>query len=72
MIMVFVRNPLSNLVSNIQTAHLPTGIAKVVGNKGGVAVSFRILNSSYMFISSHLAARPSRLEIRIQNYLELV
>lgn len=44
----------------------------MIGNKGGVAISFRILNSSFMFLSCHLAARPSRLDIRIQNYLELV
>ena len=72
MVIVLVKTPLSNLVSNVETAYLPTGIAKLIGNKGGVAISFRILNTSYLFLSCHLAARPSRLNIRIQNYLELV
>jgi len=53
-------------------SNLPTGIAKIIGNKGAVATSFRILSTSYLFISSHLAARPKNTDLRIQNYHEIV
>ena len=54
--MVFVRRSLASSVSAVDTAHVTTGIGDVVGNKGGVGVSFRMCGTSFLFINSHFAA----------------
>lgn len=51
---------------------MASGVASIIGNKGGMAISFRVWDTSYLFISCHLAARPSRSELRVQNYHDLV
>ena len=71
-ILVLIKRKYENLVSNVELSSLATGIAKLIGNKGAVAASFRILSTSYLFISSHLAARPKNTHLRIQNYHEIV
>jgi hypothetical protein len=40
--------------------------------QGGVAISCKVLESSVCFISSHLAARASRVTQRAENYSKIV
>lgn len=60
------------LVKNIESCEKPTGIAHIIGNKGGVMVSFKIHEQSFCFINSHLAAKPNNAHLRKANYLELI
>ena len=46
-------------MTNIEVAHVATGLANVGKNKGGVGVSFNIFETSFCFINAHLNARPS-------------
>ncbi|GMH62302.1 hypothetical protein TL16_g03448 [Triparma laevis f. inornata] len=50
-----------------------TGIAHILGNKGGVATGFVIDGTTSLgFVTCHLAARVTRLHIRQENYEEIV
>jgi len=69
---VFVHKRYSKFVSNIEVDSKATGFAKVVGNKGGVAVTFRLLETNFCFISSHLAAKPDKLALRKSNFYDLL
>ena len=65
---VFVHRKHAHKIHHVEAASLPTGIGNVIGNKGGVAVSFFFNESSFCFIGCHLAAREERLEERNNNY----
>ena len=60
------------LVRNVCVSNEATGLGGVVGNKGGIAISFRYLDNSFCFVSAHFAAHQDRLEDRRQNYREIV
>ena len=53
---VFAHISIIPIISNVQSECLATGIKNVVGNKGGVGISFNIGKTSIMCISSHLAS----------------
>jgi hypothetical protein len=44
----------------------------MVGNKGGVMVSFKIFETSFCFISCHLAARPSIILFILIKYYQIL
>ena len=71
-IVSYSRAQLLPLISEIKTCKKPTGIANLIGNKGGVLISFRFEDSSYCFLSCHLAARHNRLQLRNQNTRDLL
>lgn len=39
---VFIRKNLLRLVKNVEACEKPTGIAHIIGNKGGVMISFKV------------------------------
>jgi len=59
-VIVFARKALEKEITNITTATSNTGIAGVVGNKGGQIVRFCYRGTSFAFISSHLAAHEGK------------
>jgi len=61
-----------NVITNIETDTKPTGFANLVGNKGGVGISFRFYDTSLCFVNSHLPARAVRVMNRNQDYSGLV
>jgi hypothetical protein len=61
-----------NEIKNLEAVSRPTGIANIIGNKGGMMVSFWIHNTSFCFISSHLAAKPHNVDLRKSNYYDLI
>ncbi len=69
---VFLRNSLIPYMTNLETDTLACGVGDVLGNKGGVAVSFKISDTSLAFVNSHLAARATRVKERRENYQKIV
>ncbi len=53
---VFVHISLVPIISNVKSECIATGIQNMVGNKGGIGISFQLGKSSLLFISCHLAA----------------
>ena len=65
-IFVFARHTLKDAIDQVHTASEATGIAGVVGNKGGLCVSLRLFGTTRVcFISAHLNAhRGEKYKIR--------
>jgi len=58
---IFMDMNLIDSVTNIITTTKATGIAKLIGNKGGVIGAFQLFDTSYCFVNCHLAAKPYRV-----------
>jgi hypothetical protein len=71
-ILVFIDKELTNMVSHVVKMAKATGIANVIGNKGGVLVSFSLMETSYCFLSCHLAASPHKVLARNQDIANLL
>ncbi|GAA6059865.1 hypothetical protein JCM10212_007070 [Sporobolomyces blumeae] len=71
-IAVFVARSCEDLVEGVSKSRVPAGlIGGRVGNKGGVGVSLHFANSRLLFVSAHLAAHASAIEIRKANVLKI-
>eukprot|EP01029_Cantina_marsupialis_P023527 TRINITY_DN5895_c0_g3_i1.p1 TRINITY_DN5895_c0_g3~~TRINITY_DN5895_c0_g3_i1.p1 ORF type:complete len:1899 (+),score=565.67 TRINITY_DN5895_c0_g3_i1:99-5795(+) len=69
---VYVRKNLLHKISQVQSDKVATGIAGIVGNKGGACISFLYdMATPFAFVSSHLAARSTRVPQRAANYGEI-
>ena len=66
----FVRRDHYFKITRVRTATVATGLANVIGNKGGAAICFNFYDVRMCFVGAHLAARidRKRLEVRNQNY----
>jgi hypothetical protein len=71
--LIFVRSDLRQRITNLSFCTEATGLAHVLGNKGGACVGFCIDNTtSFAFVTSHLAARASRLTQRQENFEDII
>jgi phosphatidylinositol-bisphosphatase len=68
---IFVRNDHLHGVKEVVTDQVKTGAGGRVGNKGGVAVRFRLYNSPVCFVCAHLAAGQSHTAERDADYNEI-
>eukprot|EP01119_Soliformovum_irregulare_P024189 TRINITY_DN8610_c0_g1_i2.p1 TRINITY_DN8610_c0_g1~~TRINITY_DN8610_c0_g1_i2.p1 ORF type:complete len:699 (+),score=144.84 TRINITY_DN8610_c0_g1_i2:204-2099(+) len=59
-LVIFIRHSLSQDVHNLQRNSCATGVGSVAGNKGAVAISFKIRDTSLCFVNSHLAPHFER------------
>ncbi|KAI7871160.1 Endonuclease/exonuclease/phosphatase [Spinellus fusiger] len=64
---VFVWTPVKHYVTGVETEHIKTGWANMVGNKGAVAISLLFGTRSLLFINCHLTAHASHLMERNAN-----
>ena len=53
---VFGHKAISHLISDIRSIAVATGLGDKLGNKGGIAISFTVAESSFCFVSAHLSA----------------
>ena len=76
---VFVHAALLPLVSNLQSEAVATGISTGIsrrvsavhanlGNKGGVGISFSVGESSFLFVTCHLAAGHGKTALRNRHF----
>lgn len=70
----FVRRDHYYKICRVKTGTVATGLAGVIGNKGGCSISFELYDNRICFVGSHLAARIDRrrLEARNQNYRDIL
>jgi hypothetical protein len=53
-LMIFAHLSIASYITEVKSATVATGIGNTLGNKGGVAISFRLGNTSLLFINAHL------------------
>nr|CAB3266760.1 synaptojanin-1-like [Phallusia mammillata] len=68
---LFVRRSLVDHITNISVSMIKTGMGGTAGNKGAVAVSFLMYNTSMCFICSHFAAGQTQVLERNNDYNEI-
>ncbi|KAI8086906.1 Endonuclease/exonuclease/phosphatase, partial [Gilbertella persicaria] len=66
-IAVFAWQPVAHLIKDVQSEHIKTGWANMIGNKGAVAVSVLIGSKSFIFINCHLRAHQTNVAERNAN-----
>ncbi|KNC75860.1 hypothetical protein SARC_11620 [Sphaeroforma arctica JP610] len=66
--MVYVKAHVAEHVRDVADTWVGVGLMNMMGNKGGVAVRFRLHDTSFLFINSHLAAHQDMVERRNQDF----
>jgi len=69
---VFCKKEHMSKIHAIQKSTEATGFGHVIGNKGGVGVSFEFYETSLCFVASHFAAHQEKIEDRNSNYSEII
>jgi len=67
-LIIFVHKSLVNYVTNVRSGAVPTGLGNIMGNKGGVGISFEIFGSSIVISNSHLAAHQHAVTRRNEDF----
>ena len=70
--MVFVHVALLPFVSEIRSGAVATGMGNRLGNKGGVAIAFKIGNTRIIAINSHLAAHQHAVKQRNESMAKIL
>jgi len=71
MLVVFIKYNHLRYITNIETGSKSTGLAKFIGNKGGVLGSFKYFHTTFGFVCSHLKAGPNRAAGRNSHFREI-
>lgn len=64
---VYSTMSLSKSIHHVSTARAATGVGGVVGNKGGLIVRLDVANTSFAFVSCHLAAHEGAAPLAARN-----
>lgn len=60
-LIVFIKEKYYPYVENIKSSYKAMGFAKIVGNKGGIGISFKLFGYKMTFINCHLAPKPYKV-----------
>lgn len=66
-LIVFIRKDLVRLVEKVESYKKPMGIAKIIGNKGGIIIAFRLMEYQFVFVNCHFAPKPYKVLERNKN-----
>lgn len=69
---MFIKSPLRESISEIESATLGQGFLGIGGNKGAVALRFKFFQSKFCFLCVHLAPHKENLNLRDQQLSTIV
>lgn len=67
-LILFAHKSVYRFIDNVQYDAVPTGLANILGNKGGVGISFEIMNKSMLFVNCHLAHGQENVHARNSDF----
>lgn len=67
-ILVFAISDILDDIKSVQTAQIGVGILGYIGNKGAVAIRFKINEATLCFVCTHLAAHQNEIEKRNRHF----
>merc|ERR1719238_38544 len=70
-LIVFAHDDVLPLVSGVQSAAVPCGLANKLGNKGGVGIALTVGTTRCLFVSCHLAAHQKHIQHRNADYARI-
>jgi len=68
---IFIKETFANDVKEIMNTAEGVGVLGMMGNKGGVGIRFKLFDSTFCFITAHLAPHMGAVERRNQNFHEI-
>ena len=72
-LIIIARSALARNIMEVEGVHEATGLAGVMGNKGGCAVVLKVFGTTKLaFVTCHLAARMKRLRKRAKDFSEII
>lgn len=71
-LIVFIKQDLYPLIDSISSEIKPMGFAKILGNKGGMVISFKLAGFRMVFINCHLAPKPHKVLERNKHAKNLI
>ncbi|KAG2484194.1 hypothetical protein HYH03_017006 [Edaphochlamys debaryana] len=63
-ILLFAVKPLAPHITEVRTSSVATGVGNMLGNKGGVAVTFNLAGAQILLVGAHFAAHDQHIERR--------
>lgn len=69
--LLYVKKEQTEFVNRLEISMKKTGFGGISANKGGIAISFQYSNTSFCFLTAHLAAGLNNIEERHNNYKTL-
>ncbi|KAJ8255100.1 hypothetical protein GJAV_G00200920 [Gymnothorax javanicus] len=69
---VFVRPEHEHRIGHVNMASVKTGLAKTLGNKGAVGISFLFNGTSFGFVNCHLTSGSEKILRRNQNFQDIL
>ena len=69
---VFLRRELLPMVTDVRRDAVSCGIGNVIGNKGGVGISFEYAGARLCFLNAHLAAHTENVKQRNADFHRIV
>jgi len=70
-IMLFAQRQLRPFIQDIDTLNKNTGAGQVWHNKGGVAISLKLFNTTLIFVGCHLAAHQDEVSSRNKDVIQI-
>ena len=71
-LIVFIKKTWKPFVENVCSSYKPMGFAKIIGNKGGIVIGFRMMGFQLTFVNCHLAPKPYKVLERNKHAKTLV